>query len=114
MEKCCILLFNVAPVDCNARVSKFSMRHHYSGIACLLKTPSLVQTNDNQMEPSLDYIVDEAGDPTSAAVQLPSLKWQCEHRHCLGGGKLNPAFYFALSRLPASIFLSRELNNNAH
>jgi hypothetical protein len=58
--------------------------------------------------------VDEAGHPTSVSVELPSLKPQCEDECCLGGSKLNPAFSFALSGLPASLFHSGEFNGTAH
>jgi hypothetical protein len=57
------------------------------------------------MELSLDYTVDEAGHPTSLSVELPSLKPQCEDERYVGGRKLNPAFFFALSELPASLFI---------
>jgi hypothetical protein len=66
------------------------------------------------MELSLDCTVDEAGHPTSVSVELPSLKPQCEDERCLGGRKLNSAFFFALSELPASLFHSGELNGTAH
>jgi hypothetical protein len=66
------------------------------------------------MELSLDCTVDEAGHPTSVLVELPSLKPQCEDERCLGGIKLNPAFFFALSELPASLFNSGELISTAH
>jgi hypothetical protein len=65
------------------------------------KIPSLVQTNDNQIELSLDCTVDETGHPTSFSVGFPSLKPQCEDKRRLGGSKLNPAFYFAVSGLLA-------------
>jgi hypothetical protein len=64
------------------------------------------------MELSLDSMVDEAGHPTS--VDLPSLKPQCEGERCLGGSKLNPSFFFALSGLLASLFHSGELNSTMH
>jgi hypothetical protein len=86
----------------------------YSGISCLLKAPSFVRTNDNQKELSLDCTLDEAVHPTSVWVELPSLKQQCEDKPCLGGSKLNPTSFFALSVLPASLFHSGELNNTAH
>jgi hypothetical protein len=73
-----------------------------------------LQTNDNQIELSLDCTVDEAGHPTSVSVELPSLKPQCEDEHCPGVSKPNPAIFFALSGLPTSIFHSRELNSTAH
>jgi hypothetical protein len=57
--------------------------------------------------------VDEAGHPISVSVELPSLKPQCEDERP-GGSKLNPAFFFALSELPASLFHSGELNSTAH
>jgi hypothetical protein len=78
------------------------------------QNPSLVQTNDNQMELSLDCTVDEAGHPASVSVELPLLKLQCEDECCLGGRKLNSAFFFALSELPASLFHSGELNSTTH
>jgi hypothetical protein len=116
--------FNVVPADCHTLVSTFwkllnssfkegAMTSSFSGISCLLKTPSLFQTNDNQMELSLDCTVDEAGHPTSVSLELPSLQQQCEE-HCLGGRKLNPAFFFTLSELLASLFHSGELNSTVH
>jgi hypothetical protein len=66
------------------------------------------------MQLSLDCTLDEAGHPTSASVELTSFKPQCEDKRCLGGSKLNPAFFFALSELPASLFHSGELNITAH
>jgi hypothetical protein len=73
-----------------------------------------IQTNDNQMELSLDCMLDEAVHPTSVSVELPLLKWQCEDEHYLGGRKLNPASFFALSVLRSSLFYSEELNNTVH
>jgi hypothetical protein len=66
------------------------------------------------MELSLDCTVDEAGHPTSVSIELPSLKLQCEDERCVGGSKLNPAFFFALSGLLASLFHSGEFNSAAH
>jgi hypothetical protein len=77
----------------------------------LLQTPSAVQTNDNLMEPSQDYTVDEAVHPTSVSIKSPALKRRCEEERCLGGSKVNPAVFFALSELLASLFQSVELNN---
>jgi hypothetical protein len=87
MEKSFTLLFNVVPVDCHTLVPTFwkplnsSFKEGFRllvyptfhscnnliiiGISCLLKPSSLVQTNDNQMELSLDCTVDKAGHPTS-------------------------------------------------
>jgi hypothetical protein len=66
------------------------------------------------MELSPDCTLGEAVHPTSVSVELPSFKQQCEDERCLGGSKLNPAFFLALSVLAASLFHSRELNNTVH
>jgi hypothetical protein len=66
------------------------------------------------MELSMDCTVDEAGHPTSVSVELPSLKLQCEDERCLGGRKLNSAFFFALSELSVSLSHSGELNSTVH
>jgi hypothetical protein len=66
------------------------------------------------MELSLDCTLGEAVHPTSVSVELPSLKRKCEDERCLGGSKLNPASFFTLSVLAASLFHSGELNNTVH
>jgi hypothetical protein len=66
------------------------------------------------MELSLDCKVDEAGHPISVSVELSSLKPQCEDERCHGERKLNPAFFFALSGLPTSLFHSEEFNSTPH
>jgi hypothetical protein len=65
------------------------------------------------MEPTQDYAVDEAVHPTLVPIESSALKWRCEDECCLGGSKVNPAVFFILSELLASLFQPEELNNTA-
>jgi hypothetical protein len=136
MEKFYTLLFNVVSVDCNALVPAFwkllnsSFKDGFQWLlyptlhTCndltvilesrVLKAPSLVQTNNNQIELSLDCTLDDPVQSTSVSIELTLLKQQCEDERCFGGSKLNPAPFFAFSILLATAFHSGELNNNAH
>jgi hypothetical protein len=57
------------------------------------------------MELSLDCTLDEAGHLTSVAVELPSLKSQCENGRCLGGRKQNSAFSSLLANCRLHFFI---------
>jgi hypothetical protein len=66
------------------------------------------------MEPSQDYMMEEAVHPTSVSIKSPALRRRCEDKRCLGGSKVNPAVFFILSKLLASLFQLEELNNTVH